>query len=97
MTLFSKLLNKTFSLFPLHNCCVKCNSKLYFPGEGHIRGGYGPHMDVNAVTLAPSHPPQFDPTHSADVTALAGKTALLNCRVHNINNKTVSKFLKLYF
>ena len=34
--------------------------------------------------------PDFDYNHSGDVTAVLGKTALLNCRVKNIGNKTVS-------
>ncbi|XP_064082307.1 hemicentin-2-like isoform X1 [Macrobrachium nipponense] len=67
---------------------ILCN--MIFTGNCHIRGGNGPHMEVNPVTLAPPPAPQVDPSHSNDVTALAGKTALLNCRVHNINNKTVS-------
>ena len=36
--------------------------------------------------------PYFDLNHSGDVTAVLGKTALLNCRVKNIGNKTVSTF-----
>ncbi|XP_071538414.1 neurotrimin-like isoform X2 [Panulirus ornatus] len=59
-------------------------------GHCHIRGGHGPHMDVHSPTLPPPLPPQLDPSHSTDVTALADKTAILNCRVHNIANKTVS-------
>jgi len=34
--------------------------------------------------------PYFDLDHSVNVTAVLGKTALLNCRVKNIGNKTVS-------
>ena len=34
--------------------------------------------------------PVFDPQHSADVTAILGKTALLNCRVSGVANRTVS-------
>lgn len=34
--------------------------------------------------------PFFDVTASRNVTALVGRTAYLNCRVHNLNNKTVS-------
>jgi hypothetical protein len=34
--------------------------------------------------------PYFDLNHSGNVTAVLGKTALLNCRVKNIGNKTVS-------
>ncbi|XP_066948300.1 lachesin-like [Macrobrachium rosenbergii] len=34
--------------------------------------------------------PYFDYEQSANVTALLGKTAILNCRVKNIGNKTVS-------
>ena len=34
--------------------------------------------------------PYFDLNHSSNVTAVLGKTALLNCRVKNIGNRTVS-------
>lgn len=34
--------------------------------------------------------PYFDMSVSKNVTALVGKTAHLNCRVHNLGNKTVS-------
>ena len=34
--------------------------------------------------------PYFDLEQSKNVTAVLGKTALLNCRVKNIGNKTVS-------
>ncbi|XP_047474387.1 zwei Ig domain protein zig-8-like [Penaeus chinensis] len=63
---------------------------LFVAAECHIRGGHGPHMDVHRGTVSPPPSPQFDPSHSADVTALAGTTAILNCRVHNIKNHTVS-------
>lgn len=63
---------------------------MVFTGHCYIREAHGPHMDVNPATMAPPPPPQVDPSHSSDVTALAGKSAILNCRVHNINNKTVS-------
>ncbi|XP_063841782.1 hemicentin-2-like [Scylla paramamosain] len=62
-------------------------------GRGHIREGrLGPPLLVRGSqpTLPPPSPPQLDPAHSADVTALADRPAILNCRVHNINNKTVS-------
>ncbi|XP_059616397.1 zwei Ig domain protein zig-8-like isoform X1 [Phlebotomus argentipes] len=36
------------------------------------------------------HGPYFDVSASKNVTALVGKTAQLNCRVHNLGNKTVS-------
>ena len=32
--------------------------------------------------------PEFDVKHSGNVTAALGKTALLNCRVRNVGNKT---------
>ncbi|KAK8376921.1 hypothetical protein O3P69_010100 [Scylla paramamosain] len=40
----------------------------------------------------PSYPehPFFDYQESSNITALLGKTAVLNCRVKNIGNKTVS-------
>lgn len=34
--------------------------------------------------------PRFDIEKSSNVTALLGKTAVLNCRVKNIGNRTVS-------
>ncbi|XP_038211211.1 zwei Ig domain protein zig-8-like isoform X2 [Zerene cesonia] len=34
--------------------------------------------------------PYFDVAYSKNVTALVGKTAQLNCRVHNLGNRTVS-------
>ncbi|KAJ8717003.1 hypothetical protein PYW07_005543 [Mythimna separata] len=34
--------------------------------------------------------PRFDVPHSKNVTALVGKTAQLNCRVHDLGNRTVS-------
>ncbi|KAL7635719.1 UNVERIFIED_CONTAM: hypothetical protein RMT77_013536 [Armadillidium vulgare] len=47
-------------------------------------------MGIETATRMPVQVPQFDPTHSGDVTALSGQTAMLNCRVHNIKNRTVS-------
>ena len=35
--------------------------------------------------------PFFDLNNSGDVTAVLGKTAILNCRVKNVGNKTVIK------
>ena len=63
-----------------------------FSGECYIREDnprplkemYRPH------TPPPASPPQFDTSHSGNVTALSGKTALLNCRVHNAENLSVS-------
>ncbi|KAJ8678854.1 hypothetical protein QAD02_014641, partial [Eretmocerus hayati] len=37
-----------------------------------------------------SRGPYFDPSASPNVTALVGKTAQLNCRVHNLGDRTVS-------
>jgi len=37
--------------------------------------------------------PYFDLNYSGNVTGVLGKTALLNCRVKNIGNKTVSNSL----
>ncbi|XP_040566960.1 neurotrimin isoform X2 [Lepeophtheirus salmonis] len=42
-----------------------------------------PHLDSDRT-------PYFDFIHSGDVTAVLGKTAILNCRVKNLGNKTVS-------
>lgn len=65
---------------------------LFCAGRGHIREGHRgpPLLDGSQPTLPPPPPPQLDPAHSGDVTALADRPAILNCRVHNINNKTVS-------
>lgn len=41
--------------------------------------------------------PHFDLQYSRNVTALVGKTAQLNCRVHDLGNRTVSKGLVLGF
>ena len=41
--------------------------------------------------------PYFDLNFSGNVTAVLGKTALLNCRVKNIGNRTVSSSTSLYF
>ena len=81
------------------NLVIKYISKiwLHFTAEGHIREGNGGYMDVHLPTLTPTSSPQFDPTHSGNVTALSGKTALLNCRVHNLSNKTVRTSIKFLF
>lgn len=39
--------------------------------------------------------PYFDTSASKNVTALVGKTAYLNCRVHNLGNRTV-RHLKIH-
>jgi hypothetical protein len=41
--------------------------------------------------------PEFLPQHSGNVTAALGKTALLNCRVRNVGNKTVIRFFSYNF
>lgn len=46
--------------------------------------------DERTATHIINRGPFFDVTASKNVTALVGKTAYLNCRVHNLNNKTVS-------
>ncbi|XP_047738624.1 protein sidekick-2 [Hyalella azteca] len=60
-----------------------------------VRGQYSKSELVNTQSLAHSYiydpdMPIFDLDHSANVTGLLGKTAVLNCRVRNIGNKTVS-------
>ncbi|XP_050738864.1 zwei Ig domain protein zig-8-like [Eriocheir sinensis] len=67
---------------------------LFCTGEGHVhRRSRAPaerHRHFAARQASSPPPPQLDPSHSSDVTALADKTAILNCRVHNVNNRTVS-------
>jgi len=51
------------------------------------------HQPAHAVsqhTHQQQYLPEFVQLHSPNVTAILGKTALLNCRVRNIGNKTVS-------
>ncbi|XP_063876558.1 hemicentin-2-like isoform X1 [Scylla paramamosain] len=79
------------SMAPRGSCWPCC--PLLSTGRGHIREGRrGPPLLLgeSEPTLPPPPPPQLDPSHSTDVTALADRPAILNCRVHNINNKTVS-------
>ncbi|XP_072157476.1 neurotrimin [Bemisia tabaci] len=42
------------------------------------------------ASLAHLRGPYFDPAASKNVTAIVDQTAFLNCRVHNLGNKTVS-------
>ncbi|KAF2356754.1 hypothetical protein FHG87_012490 [Trinorchestia longiramus] len=62
-------------------------------GECYIRGGSGDPLNLKehhrTHSPTPALTPQFDPTQSGNVTALADKTALLNCRVHNAENLSV--------
>uniref|UniRef100_A0A1B0D6A4 Uncharacterized protein n=1 Tax=Phlebotomus papatasi TaxID=29031 RepID=A0A1B0D6A4_PHLPP len=49
-------------------------------------------MEVATELSVPHHErhgPYFDVSASKNVTALVGKTAQLNCRVHNLGNKTL--------
>ena len=60
-------------------------------------GQYSKSVLVNTQSVAHSYiydpeMPIFDLDHSSNVTALLDKTAVLNCRVRNIGNKTVSIF-----
>lgn len=54
-------------------------------GDG---GGGG---DADKINNALNRGPFFDVSASKNVTALVGKTANLNCRIKNLQNKTVSK------
>lgn len=50
-----------------------------------------PELDYTDVDLGlTQRGPRFDIAHSKNVTALVGKTAQLNCRVHELGNRTVS-------
>ena len=53
------------------------------PSETMANGGLGDQDKASAV-------PEFDLNHSANVTAVLDKTAILNCGVKNVGNKTVS-------
>lgn len=66
--------------------------------SGHSGGGGGGSSSVgnelvpdNPAVLVPSRwsEPYFDTTLPQNVTALAGKSAYLSCRVINLGNKTV--------
>jgi hypothetical protein len=46
--------------------------------------------DLGIPTSTGLRGPYFEPSASRNVTALVGKTAYLNCRIHNLGNKTVS-------
>ena len=65
-----------------------------------VSGQYSKSIHVNTQSKAHTliydpDMPIFDLDHSVNVTALLGKTAVLNCRVKNIGNKTVSTLLIL--
>ena len=47
-------------------------------------------MSTSADEAGGAGDPYFDLAYSGNVTAVLGKTALMNCRVKNIGNKTVS-------
>ncbi len=56
----------------------------------HSDGGMG----VDYGGTDPAKAPSFDLEFSGNVTAVLGKRAILNCRVRDIGNKTVSSVLK---
>jgi len=56
----------------------------------HGRRIIGEDEDLGIPTSTGLRGPYFEPSASRNVTALVGKTAYLNCRVHNLGNKTVS-------
>ena len=65
------------------------------PHEGARLSREGP-QDVSGDEISEVNKqltPYFDLNHSGNVTAVLGKTALMNCRVKNIGNKTVSNKL----
>ena len=45
------------------------------------------YYDIGSVTDPPVRLPRIDPHHSTNVTALAGQTTVLNCRVHGLGNR----------
>ncbi|XP_069995437.1 lachesin isoform X1 [Penaeus vannamei] len=55
-----------------------------------IMGNGIPAMGYSEGLTYDPEQPYFDTEHSKNITALLGKTAVLNCRVKNIGNKTVS-------
>ncbi|GAB0100921.1 uncharacterized protein DMENIID0001_170240 [Sergentomyia squamirostris] len=62
-------------------------------GLHQVDNFYDSVMEVATELSVPHHErhgPYFDVSASKNVTALVGKTAQLNCRVHNLGNKTVS-------
>jgi len=63
----------------------KLEAAQYQPEAG---GRYQPSGDFPEPY--PLHWPQIDRYHTANVTALAGETTSLNCRVHSLGNRSVS-------
>ncbi len=55
-------------------------------GGGGVNGG----QTGDAAAGAGDSAPYFDLSNSGDVTAVLHKTAILNCRVKSIGNKTVT-------
>ncbi|XP_043474542.1 lachesin-like isoform X4 [Leptopilina heterotoma] len=80
--MFRKLIKETFLLqFSLF---INCYSMLH--GSSGKNGETFPNTIEEAARLGP----YIDKSASKNVTALLGKTTYLNCRVKNINNKTMS-------
>ncbi|XP_008210347.1 hemicentin-2 [Nasonia vitripennis] len=67
---------------------------LLFAGSARCRSGDADeeqHLGQEQQHLEPlDRGPYFDTSFSHNVTALVGTTALLNCRVHNLGQRTVS-------
>ncbi|XP_011494288.1 PREDICTED: hemicentin-2-like [Ceratosolen solmsi marchali] len=69
--------------------CILLALGLLFAGSARCRSDDDEqHLEQELEPL--NRGPYFDPTASPNVTALVGKTAVLNCRVHNLGNRTVS-------
>ncbi|KAJ0174330.1 hypothetical protein K1T71_010476 [Dendrolimus kikuchii] len=59
--------------------------------DNGLGGNGASELDYTDVELGlAQRGPKFDVAHSKNVTALVGKTAQLNCRVHDLGNRTVS-------
>ncbi|KAK3870713.1 hypothetical protein Pcinc_024078 [Petrolisthes cinctipes] len=60
------------------------------PGRNEKMREEGEAVDRRSRDVEKRTQPHFDPQMSTNVTSLLGQTAVLNCRVRNIGNKTVS-------
>jgi hypothetical protein len=88
-------------LFCFTVCCLLPVLTGSSGGGGGMSGGGGGLAEIydspvllrsaDPLGLPPPPYPEFQHQHSGNVTAALGKTALLNCRVRNVGNKTVRK------
>lgn len=68
-------------------------SKQYHSGEVDLYNDVVGEEDVQRLDRGP----YFDVSASKNITAIAGHSAYLNCRVRNLGNRTVSEFFPRRF